>query len=191
MARTPRRNHVAAVSPAGLKTFFQRLVNPAFATLGLGDREVVDYIVDLLGRFARTEHLYRIRDARGQRLDTIAEMLIEQSRQWSADTPYSFDREVDIRRHLGDYTLFMSGMFRGYTESHSSLDYYLAEGRRAYGAVADLRQMSFAADVRLFQALSDQFEHLSGALDYVRKVHLRPELHSGPYRDIARDLNLP
>jgi hypothetical protein len=190
MAPAPRRRNVAPVSPAGLKAFFQRLVNPAFATLGIGDREVVEYVAELLGRFARSEHLYRIRDAQGKELGTIAEMLLELSRQWSPDTSYSFDRELDIRRHCGDYALFMSGMFRAYAESRDLLDYYLAEGRREYHTVAELRQMAFAPDVQLFQTLSDQFEHFSGALDYLRKVHLRPDLHSGPYREIVQGLDI-
>ena len=179
---------VASVSAAGLRSFFQRLVAPVFGSLGLGDRELVEYIVDLLARFARTEQLYRIRDAQGRKIETIAEMLLELTRQWEPGRPYSFDREFEIRRHCGDYALFMSGIFRLHVERRALLDYYLLQGRQAYRAVAELGQLAFSPDSRIFQALSDQFEHLSGALDYMRKVYLRPALHASPYRDLLRDL---
>jgi len=188
MQKLSRRRNVASVSVAGLRAFFQRLVTPAFGTLGLGEREIIDYVVDLLARFARTDQLYRIRDPKGRQLETIAEMLIELARHWEPETPYSFDREFEIRRHCGDYALFMSGLFRLHVERRSLLDYYLLEGPRAYRSVAELGQLAFAPDTKIFRALADQFEHLSGGLDYVRKVYLRPALHSGPYRDLLRDI---
>ena len=46
------------ISSSGLRAFFQRLVRPGFASLGIADREVVEYVVDLLTSFARTDQLY-------------------------------------------------------------------------------------------------------------------------------------
>lgn len=184
-----RKHRIAAVSPSGLRTFFQRLVSPAFAAVGLADRELVDYATDLLSRFARTEQLYRIRDAHGKPLESIAEMMMEMVRYQAPEVPYKFDRELEIRRHSGDYALFMSGVFRAYVEHHSLLNYYLAEGRRTYSAVAELKQLSFAADAKIFQALAADFERLSGALDYMRKVYMRPELHGGAYGDLLRKMD--
>jgi hypothetical protein len=189
MAMKPSRE-VAPVTPAGLRSFFQRLVLPAFGTLGLSDSQICGYVVDLLARFARTDQLYRIRDAQGRRLETIAEMLLELGRQWEPEGRYSFDRDLEIRRHCGDYALFMSGLFRAYVERQGLMDYYLDQGQRAYRAVSELGQLSFAAETRLFRALSGHFERLSGALDFVRKVHLRPELHSGPYKQVLRQMDL-
>ena len=74
------RRNVAPVSAAGLWDFFQRMVTPSFGILGLGDRDIVDYVVDMLVRFARTEQLYRIRNEKGHRLETIAEMMMELAR---------------------------------------------------------------------------------------------------------------
>ncbi|MEW6753079.1 MAG: hypothetical protein AB1505_19185 [Candidatus Latescibacterota bacterium] len=185
------RRHMVAVSQAGLRRFFERLVQPAFSTLGLGDRALSDYVADMLARFARTDQLYRIRDARGRPLETVAEILIELTRQWGPGVPYSFDREFEIRRHSGDYALFMSGLFRPHVERSALLDYYLAQGRAAYRAAADLGQLALLPEVQLFAALSDRFEHLSGGLDFMRKVYMRPELHAGPYRDLLQDLERP
>ena len=186
-----KTHRITAASPTGLKAFFHRLVTPAFAALGLVDRELVDYATDLLTRFSRTEQLYRIRDAQGKRLETIAEMLLEIVRQQQEPgVPYGFDRELEIRRHSGDYALFMSGAFRSHVERQSMLNYYMDQGQLAYRSVAELKQLAFAPDVKIFQALATDFERLSGALDYMRKVYMRPELHSGAYRDLVQKMDL-
>ena len=52
--------------------------------LGLQSRELVDYVTRLLADFARTDELYRIRDARGRRLETVASMLLELMRAWNS-----------------------------------------------------------------------------------------------------------
>ena len=181
---------IKPISPSGLRTFFQRLVFPGFTSLGIADREVVEYVVDLLTSFARTDQLYRIRDLRGQPLETIAEMLVELGRQRQPERRWSFDREMDIRRHVGDYALFTTGLFRTWVERQGLGGYYLEQGRRAYGAAAELAQLGFVSQARLFGALEEQFEHLSGGLDYVRKVYMRPELHGGPHGALMRQLGI-
>ena len=188
MTRNTRR--ATALASSGLRGFFSRMVTSSFGALGMGDRAIMDYAADMLARFARTDQLYRIRDAQRRPIETIAELLLELGRQTEPDVPYAFDRDVEIRRHCGDYALFMSGTFRAYVERHSSLDYYLTEGRQAYRSVAELKELALAPDSRLFRALSADFEHLSGALDYMRKVYMRPELHGGSYRDLIRKMDL-
>ena len=56
------------------------------------------------------------------------------------------------------------------------------------GSVAEMAELSFAAEGQLFRALGEGFEHLSGALDYVRKVHMRPESHGGEYGAVLREI---
>lgn len=184
-----RPTDVMRVSDAGLRRFFARLVYPGFVNLGVADAPVTDYVVDVLARFTRVDQLYRIRDQRGQRLETIAEMLMEIAQLWSPERRYSMDRELSIRQHCGDYALFMSGLFRAHVEADSLLDYYLMQGQQAYRSVADLGAMAHMPGSRIFMALSDQFEPLSGALDYVRKVRMRPEMVDGEYAEIVRGLN--
>jgi len=52
--------------------------------------------------------LYRLQNARGKRLEDVGEMLIESNLMLEAP---SFDRERAVRKHVGDYTLFMTGLF--------------------------------------------------------------------------------
>ena len=177
-----------SVSPPDLRAFFARLVLPGFAELGIADRAVSDYVIDLLARFARTDQLYRIRDARGQQIETIAEMLVELARQHEPERRWSFDRAVEIHRHIGDYALFSSGLFRAWVEWQGLGDYYCEQGRAAYAAAAEMAQLSYGEEARLLRALGEGFEHLAGALDYVRKVHMRPESHGGEYGAVLREI---
>ena len=181
-----RQRAVAGTSHEGLRRFFQRLVAPSFGMLGLGRRELIEYVVDLLTRFARSDQLYRLRDDGGQPLETVTELLIEMAREWDSPTPYRFERDLEIRRQCGDYALFMSGLFRAHVEDRELLGYYLEQGRSAYLAVAEHLHLALAADAAVFRELADEFEPLSGALDYMRKVYMRPELHSGPYAEMLR-----
>lgn len=143
------------VSPPDLRAFFARLVLPGFAELGIADRAVSDYVIDLLARFARTDQLYRA---------------------------------VEIRRYVGDYALFSSGLFRAWVEWQGLGDYYCEQGRAAYAAAAEMAQLSYGEEARLLRALGEGFEHLAGALDYVRKVHMRPESHGGEYGAVLREI---
>ena len=182
------RRPVSSASQAGLARFFDGMVGPAFGLLGLRDESIVKYVVDLLVRFARMDQLHRIRGAKGESLSTIAALLMELSRQWEPEVPYKIDRELEIRRHCGDYALFMSGLFRPFVEGRSLLTYYLEEGRHSYHVVAELKQMAFAGDAVIYGVLAKQFEHLSGGLDYVRKVHLAPHLNRGEYGELLSQM---
>ena len=190
MPRPIRNRPLTEESQAGLPRFFQHMVAPSFGTLGLQSRELIDYVTRLLSDFARTDELYRIRDARGRRLETVAAMLLELMRAWNSAVPYRYEREVEVRRHCGDYTLFMSGLFRPHLEAESLLDYYLEQGQQAYGIVAERMEMTMSPQASVFKALAAEFESVSGALDYMRKVYMRPGQRTGPYEDLLRQLDL-
>jgi hypothetical protein len=72
----------------------------------------------MLTRFARTDQLYPAGVA-VPRLEAVVDILLEAEAAWGrclvALLP---EREVSARRHLGDYTLFMTGVFRERVEAH-------------------------------------------------------------------------
>lgn len=75
------------------------------------DHEVAAYVSDLLIDFVHVDHLYRIRNCRGKRLEEVGEMLVESNPLLDAR---SFESEREVRKHIGDYTLFLTGMFPEY-----------------------------------------------------------------------------
>src|ERR1039458_3971625 len=93
-----------------LQQLFTELIAHHFdRDIGLRDPEVKDYVVNVLAEFCECEQLFKICDAEQRPLHDVGEMLLE------ADPVYgpapSFDRERQVRKHIGDYTLFLSGMF--------------------------------------------------------------------------------
>ena len=115
-------------------------------------------------------------------------MLVEIERDRQPQRRWSFDRDMEIRRHVGDYALFTSGFFRPWVERQDLVGYYFEQGRQAYRALAEMAELRYAAEEKLFRALGEGFEHLSGALDYVRKVYMRFESHQGPYEALLRHM---
>ena len=92
-----------------LRQFFETYVwRHFFDDVHLHEPSVARYVTDLLADFAHTDRLYRIHNAYGRRLEQVAEMLIESNPLLEAS---SFDRERSVRKHVGDYTLFMTGLF--------------------------------------------------------------------------------
>jgi len=167
-----------------LKQFFTPMVRRAFGELGLGEREIIDYVTDVLSGFARTDHLYRLRSTQRKRIDSVVEMLGEAMPAGRS----RIERERDLRKYIGDYTLFMSGLFRGYVSRGGYLDYYLEEGRRAYWAVSELDLSLYRAGFLLFQELSKNFEFYSGALDYLRKAYFAMSPGEDPFAEFLRQI---
>jgi len=157
-----------------LHRFFERAIHATFHDLVLHDDPAASYLADLLTRFARTEILYP-RSPSGERLETVVDLLLEAQAVWQ-DSPYfQPEREIAVRRHIGDYTLFMTGLFPERVQQTASTGYYVAQGKRAYRYVSEHDRASSRPSARgggpLYRRLADRFEHYVGALDYARHVH--------------------
>ena len=169
-----------------LPRFFERATRQSFRDLALDDAAAVRYLADLLTRFARAEALHAVRELPTRRLDTVADSLLAIQRVWEWDSPdFHPEAEQVLRRHIGDYTLFMTGVFREHVERLAVTGYYQHEGRRAYRFVSETARAEGRADAPLFKRLSDRFEHYAGALSYARKVYFRAE--RWPARDWPDD----
>jgi hypothetical protein len=155
--------------------------------LGIKDAEIADYIALLLANFARTENLYRVRDVRGRRLERAVEMLLEANLSWYCE---KWNREKEIRKHIGDYILFMAGIFREWVENQSFLGLYLEEGRRAYQTVSQYERALYRPGSRLFSELSRDFEFYVGALNYMKKTFFRDHGGGDPFLDFDQQLKV-
>jgi hypothetical protein len=150
----------------------------SFSQLGINDAIVARYVADVLTEFASTSNLYRLRTQAGKRLDTVVDILNETAEPAGENNVI---KEREFRKYLGDYTLFMSGIFRTHVEKSGFLDYYLEEGQRSYRTVSELDVSLYRTGFILFQELSKKFEYYSGALDYMRKAYFAPEPGGDPF----------
>ena len=169
------RREICYDSRVDLRRFFDRAVQASFDDLAMRDEPVAGYLADLLTRFARTEHLFPT-GVTMPRLESVVDLLLEAQAAWD-DSAAHFgpEREISIRRHIGDYTLFMTGIFRDHVERLAVTDYYEDQGRRAYRFVWETARAEGEPDALVFQRLADRFEQYAEALTYLRKVYFRPE----------------
>jgi hypothetical protein len=175
----------------GLKRFFQRLTLLCFNQLLIENRRVVDYLSGMLARFASTDQLYRIKDRCGRRLEYLVDFLTEvQHTQDLSDERFSPFREREIKQQIGDYTLFMTGIFRDYVTCQSAMQYYTSQGKLSYASVSDFDRIAEKEDSAIFKDLSTSFEDYSFVLDYMKKVYFKDAKVLGPYRASLQRLDV-
>src|SRR5947199_6258043 len=162
-----------------LRKLFGALAERAFTEkLGWPDFNVSDYISKLLVEFTRTDHLYRIKSVKGEQVEAVVDLLYESEVTHGAR---SFERERDVHRHIGDFTLFMAGLFPEYLKriQTAGLIYhkdflidYIKTGKRSYGMVAEFGDGPEAADPQssppLFRKLAENFELCVLGLGFIR-----------------------
>ena len=137
-----------------------------------GDHEVAAYVGDLLIDFVHVDNLYRIRNCRGKRLEEVGEMLVESNPM--LDAP-SFERERAVRKHIGDYSLFLTGMFPEYIATLprlgrrlDSLIDYIKAGKESYRIVGAFDQFEYRQVALLFRRLAERFEYCVHGLNLVK-----------------------
>lgn len=158
-----------------LTRLFAKLTAENFAEhLGWPDVEVIRYVTDVLADFVHVDQLYKIRNAQGWRVEAVAEMLAEGDLLHRAQ---SVEREREVHRHIGNYTLFMAGIFPEFlrrlktskviVSSDALLD-FIQVGKRSYQIVSEFTHGSYRPEAPLFRKLSENFELCVFGLGYVR-----------------------
>jgi len=154
---------------SAIERFFAGLSECIFhSELGVTEVQLVDYVSDLLFRFVRIENLHRVRKTNGQPITEVFQMLKE------AENRIGLAKR-EIHRHIGDFTLFWSGM---YPESlrrirvHESADGFLdycQHGKRAYAIAAEIDGGQDRPSSEVLHLLSDQFELCAYGLREIRR----------------------
>ncbi len=181
-----------------LRQLFGGLAEKVFAEkLGWPDFNVTEYVSTLLVDFTRSDQLYRIKNSRGASMEAVVELLYESEVTLEAG---SFEREREVHRHIGDFTLFMAGLFPEYLKriKTAGLVYhkdflidYIKTGKRSYRMVADFGDLPEAAEPQpsppLFRKLAENFELCVLGLGYIRGDLDR--LQDPQYQQVRRLLN--
>lgn len=154
-----------------LYQFFRRQVRRGFSSTGIEDLPVIEYVSDLLTRFTHTHQLYPFTGHNGETLEHIIDFTLEVRRAqgWEDQTP-NRSRELMITRHIGEYTLFMTGLFRERLEARQELDYYFSHGRSAYWQCADIDYNPTRK--HLFRKLATDFPMIANILTSIRQIQL-------------------
>jgi len=192
-----------------LRLLFREATTWAFRHGMFPDQEASDarlrgYLSEeILARFLHVDQLYRIRDARGRPLADVAEMLTD------GQGPGVFPelRALGLQRHIGDYTLFILGLFPESLERvrrdwrrrdavmiqvgglvvpfRDPTDYYQHAGRRAYGQAAEIGRECGLPEADVFHKLSRYFPAYSQVMNLVRMYLDASQLFADHRRIIA------
>src|SRR5436189_4706843 len=157
-----------------LQQLFIELVGRHYAEeIGIRDPQIVNYVSHLLAEFCDAEQLFKVRNAAGKPLGDVGEMLLESDPVFGPAP--SFDRERQVRKHIGDYALFFTGMFPESinhlrlrkTRLESFVDWMKA-GKESYHIVSKFDCFEYTKVAPLFERLSDNFEQCVYGLNCVK-----------------------
>lgn len=169
-----------------LRRLFRAALEQAFTEyVNLYSPSVAEHLSEgVLVEFVHMDKVYRLKDAAGQRLERIPDML-----QTSAQ-PEGPERRMEVDRYIGDFALFMVGFFPSSLRSFGMeaadpmisrvgkllvqfsrpVDYYIAEGRNAYGRAADTARLFDPQSRDTFRRLSDGFDGYRDVMGRVKRI---------------------
>ena len=152
-----------------LRKLFTALTEQTFhVELGVADPPLVDYLVELLVRFVKMDAVFRIRDARGRRLQEVAEMLLEAQQRQAK--PHR-----EVHRHIGDFTLFWTGVYPealAHLRSPDCKDHlvdYCRQGKESYFIASTFDEEPYREEAPVLRRLSHDFELCTFGLNQIRK----------------------
>jgi hypothetical protein len=158
-----------SISP---QLYFYVLIRHVLKETGLNDRAVSDYLASLLERFSQTARMRSPADGQTNPVQYVSDMLIALR---NASPSQSFL----IRAHVGNYSLFITGMFPETVQSRSQrgapdVSFYEEVGSTNFKAVARHAMAKSCALTGVFESLSDQFRDVRLALNRLADslVHL-------------------
>jgi hypothetical protein len=168
-----------------LEPFFQQAVRNSYdGKLGLNDPDVTNYVAHLLCEFSQADNLYKVRDEMGHPVEELDEMMLASDPVHG--TAASFDEERALRKHIGDYALFVAGMYpeamgssRRMRRHFPTLGDLIRAGKESYFIVSQFNIFEYQEEAPLFARLSDRFERCILGLTLVRE-ELTPRRHALP-----------
>jgi hypothetical protein len=157
-----------------LRDLFVELVSRHYGDeLGMRDAEVSGYVANVLAEFCELDQLFKLRNSAGKPLDDVGEMLLESDPVYGPAP--SFDRERQVRKHIGDFTLFFTGMFpesinrfRMRRQRLENFVDFMKAGKESYYIVSKFEFFEYAKVAPLFARLSEHFEQCVYGLNLVK-----------------------
>ncbi|MGQ0641979.1 MAG: hypothetical protein ACT4P6_14610 [Gemmatimonadaceae bacterium] len=170
---------------ASLPLFAYVVVRHALRDEGADDRTMADYVASLLLHFGMRDRAQRIADSDDEVYSTFADLLADAGEGGSGgDETRSATRAFLVRTHLGNYALWLSGLFPDHIEQRRwrrggpDLDYVEDMGRRGFSLAARHRLANQYGLDALFSSMAERFAVMRVALNRVSDRLLFPQVHS-------------
>jgi hypothetical protein len=159
-------------SSASLEITFYLLVRHTLLEDGLSDRLVADYLAALLIAFGHARRAFHLEDDE-QEFHHLVDIV-------AAGNESSGLRAVMLQAHLGEYALWLSGLFPDHITARvqrrgaPGLDYYEELGSFGYRLAARSTDAEQHGLDRVYRSCADGFPALRTALNRVADRHLFP-----------------
>jgi len=142
-----------------------------------GCEDVQGYLADLLMKFQHTDHIFAVKNAFGERLVSVTDMIPEGDIRLNAD---SFERERVVHQHIGDFILFWAGVYPEFLRQ-IRLDLgkdvvvdYPRQARESYNFVSTFTMPPYDDEAPTFRKLSEGFDDFAFCLNVVsQKLRLQ------------------
>lgn len=150
--------------PISAHLYFYALVRNVFRRSGLSERALADYVAEMLADFSRTENTELRLKSGSPPLNYFVDMLTALEK---ADNTTAFY----IRAHVGNHSLFLSGIFPDRIRYRSErcgtpgLRYYEEVGRTSYRVASGHRLAQQYDLANIFDTLSERFGETRRALN--------------------------
>ena len=169
---------VPRAAHASLRLFAYVMIRRAFRNVGEDDRGIADYATSMFVHFALAGRAERIGVSDDQTYTTLADLFHD------VNGPQNARRSFLVRSHLGNYALWLSGMFPDYIEQRHwkrrgpDFDYYEELGRQGFQLAAHHRMAAELGLTSVDETAAEHFGLLRTALNTVSDRLLFPNVHS-------------
>lgn len=160
LIRNPRGAH------ASFALFAYVMIRHALRRAGVEDRGLADYVTSVVVNFGRHGRAQRLSESDDEVYDALFELADDLDDR-------DFRRSFLVRTHLGNYALWLSGIFPDYVEARRwrkggpDLEYYEEMGRRGFELAADHKLAEEYGLAPLFSSAAERFPLLRVALNDV------------------------
>lgn len=162
---------------ASLPLFAYVVVRQALRQVHEHDRGISDYVASIVVHFAMKDNAHRISAADDEVYNTVSALL--------ADVDHGdATRRFLVRTHLGNYALWLGGMFPDFVEERRfrrggpDLEYYDEMGQRGFALAAEHRLAKQYGMEALFAAAAERFPRIRSALNQVSDQFMFPHRES-------------
>jgi len=164
-----------------LRRMFAGITEQTFQVrLGVGDPHLIDYLSALLSRFIHVDAVHRLRNSAGKPLAEVLDMVQE-----AEDLPAEGRTRREFHRHIGDFTLFWTGVYPEVVNrlrSALTKDFfvdYCEQGKRSYLIASTFEDDPYREEAPVLRRLSEEFELCAYGLTQVRREWERSGLETG------------
>jgi len=167
----------ASGAHASLPLFIYVMVRHALRRLGEGDRALADYLAAVVVQFGVRDKASRVGESDDQIYAALTDLLND------VNDPDA-RRAFLVRAHLGNYALWLSGIFPDHVEQRRwnrggpHLGYYEEMGRRGFQLAAETRLAEEHGLAPLYAAAADRFGLLRLALNSLSDWLFFPNVHT-------------